>query len=149
MRFFHTRRKLARSEVARLVQIDYAREMAFVATTTDDAGEEKTLGVVRAVADPDNVGADFAIILRPECKGTGLGRVLMDKLIRYQRAAGTRQLIGHALSENQRIRALVHDLGFVEQPVPGDRGTVRMALDLQTEKAGRAAPEHADAPHVG
>jgi acetyltransferase len=105
MRFFYSRRSMERSELARLVQIDYAREMAFVATVPTP-GEEKTLGVVRAVADPDNIGAEFGIILRPELKGSGLGRVLMDKLIRYQRAAGTQRLIARALSENQRIRAL-------------------------------------------
>ena len=49
--------------------------------------------VARAIADPDNLGAEFGIILRPELKGSGLGRILLDKLIRYQRAAGTARLV--------------------------------------------------------
>jgi acetyltransferase len=44
MRFFYSRRTIERSELARLTQIDYEREMAFVATEADAAGAERTLG---------------------------------------------------------------------------------------------------------
>ncbi|MFL6664999.1 MAG: bifunctional acetate--CoA ligase family protein/GNAT family N-acetyltransferase, partial [Rhizobacter sp.] len=72
LRFFNTRRELPRSELARLVQIDYAREMAFVALDRRPDGSSETLGVVRAVADPDNVEAEFGIIVRSDLKGQGL-----------------------------------------------------------------------------
>ncbi len=132
MRFFYTRRVMERSELARLVQVDYTREMAFVATVTDEHGEEKTLGVARAIADPDNIGAEFGIILRPEMKGTGLGHVLMDKLIGYQRAAGTQQLVATVLTENDRMRQLGQALGFRERITPGDASTHELVLDLQS-----------------
>ncbi len=135
MRLFYSRRTMERSELARLVQIDYTREMAFVATAPDGAGGEKTLGVARALADPDNVGAEFGIIVRPEMKGTGLGRLLMDKLIRHQRAAGTRQLLATVLTENSRMRKLGHALGMREMPVPGDNSTLALVLDLQAAGA--------------
>ncbi|WOP14996.1 bifunctional acetate--CoA ligase family protein/GNAT family N-acetyltransferase [Ottowia sp. SB7-C50] len=131
MRLFYSRRTMERSELARLVQIDYTREMAFVATVPDGDGGEKTVGVARALADPDNVGAEFGIIVRPEMKGSGLGRLLMDKLIRHQRAAGTRQLTATVLTENHRMRKLGHALGMREQPVPGDTSTLALVLDLQ------------------
>lgn len=131
MRFFYSRRILERSELARLVQVDYTREMAFIATVPGPDGDETTLGVARAITDPDNFGAEFGIILLPEMKGTGLGRVLMDKLIRYQRAAGTRQLLATVLVENQRMRQLAQSLGFSERPTPGDASTHALALDLQ------------------
>jgi acetyltransferase len=66
LRFFSSRHDLPRSELARLVQIDYAREMAFVALDTRPDGSDETLGVVRAVADPDNVEAEFGIIVRSD-----------------------------------------------------------------------------------
>ena len=131
MRFFYSRRIMERSELARLVQVDYTREMAFIATVPDENGDEKTLGVARAIADPDNIGAEFGIILRPEMKGTGLGRILMDKLIRYQRAAGTQQLVATVLVENDRMRQLGQALGFSETPTPGDATTHQLTLDLQ------------------
>ena len=132
MRFFYSRRVMARSELARLVQVDYTREMAFIATVTGAHGEETTLGVARAIADPDNIGAEFGIILRPEMKGTGLGRVLMDKLIRYQRAAGTQQLVATVLTENERMRQLGQALGFSERATPGDASTQELVLELQS-----------------
>ena len=131
MRFFYSRRIMERPELARLVQVDYTREMAFIATVPDENGNEKTLGVARAIADPDNIGAEFGIILRPGMKGTGLGRILMDKLIRYQRAAGTQQLVATVLVENDRMRQLGQALGFSETPTPGDATTHQLTLDLQ------------------
>ena len=131
MRLFYSRRTMERSELARLVQIDYTREMAFVATASTPEGAEKTLGVARALADPDNVGAEFGIILRPELKGSGLGRMLMDKLVRYQRAAGTHRLIARALAENWRMRELARALGFSEAPVAGEADTLHLTLALQ------------------
>ena len=131
MRLFYSRRTMERSELARLVQIDYTREMAFIATVPTPEGAEKTLGVARALADPDNVGAEFGIILRPELKGSGLGRMLMDKLVRYQRAAGTHRLIARALAENWRMRELARALGFSEAPVAGEADTLHLTLALQ------------------
>ncbi|MFT3779458.1 MAG: bifunctional acetate--CoA ligase family protein/GNAT family N-acetyltransferase [Ottowia sp.] len=140
LRLFYSRRTLERSELARLVQIDYGREMAFVATAAGPGGEERTLGVARALADPDNVGAEFGIIVRPETKGTGLGRILMDKLIRYQRAAGTQRLTATVLTENARMRQLGQALGFSERPTPGEPGTYELTLPLQPAAMPKRQP---------
>ncbi|MDR2155520.1 MAG: bifunctional acetate--CoA ligase family protein/GNAT family N-acetyltransferase [Burkholderiaceae bacterium] len=141
MRLFYSRRTLERSELARLVQIDYTREMAFVATIAAANGDEQTLGIARALTDPDNAGAEFGIIIRPDMKGTGLGRILMDKLIRYQRAAGTQRLSATVLAENDRMRQLGRTLGFTDQPTPGNAGTHELRLDLQS--AAKARPKRA------
>lgn len=130
MRIFHSRRSLPRSELARMVQIDYTREMAFVATRTEPDGQEVTLGVVRASADPDNIDAEFGIILRPDLKGGGLGRILMEKLIAYQRSAGTRRLTAYVLSENTRMRRLARSLGFTDEMLPDDPSVHFLALPL-------------------
>ena len=135
LRVFYSRRTMERSELARLVQIDYQREMAFIATVPAGDGDERTLGVARALADPDNIGAEFGIITRPEMKGTGLGRILMDKLIRYQRTAGTQRLTATVLTENKRMRALGQALGFSDQPMPEDDGTRELVLELQPARA--------------
>jgi hypothetical protein len=81
MRIFYSRRSIERSELARLTQIDYEREMAFIATGSDPVRRAETLGVARALADPDNVEAEFGIIVRSDLKGGGLGERLMRKLI--------------------------------------------------------------------
>ncbi len=113
LRFFSTRRTLPPSELARLTQIDYAREMAFVAVRplADGAGQE-TLGVARGVVDPDNIEAEFAVIVRSDLKGKGLGRLLMDKLIAHLKARGTQRVIGHILHDNESMRGMARKLGF-------------------------------------
>ena len=138
MRFFHSRPRLERTELARLVQIDYTREMAFIATADDASGTPQTLGVARAIADPDNVQAEFGIILRADLKGRGLGRLLLQRLITYQRAAGTQRLVATILAENEGMRALGRRLGFTEQPTPGDACTVQLSLALQSGNAAGA-----------
>ncbi|MCL1961648.1 MAG: bifunctional acetate--CoA ligase family protein/GNAT family N-acetyltransferase [Desulfovibrionaceae bacterium] len=131
LRLFYSRRTMERSELARLVQIDYTREMAFIATAPGADGQERTLGVARTLTDPDNVGAEFGIIVRPDMQGSGLGRILMDKLIRYQRAAGTQRITATVLAENSRMRQIAQTLGFVDQPTPGNPATHELTLHLQ------------------
>ncbi len=134
MRVFYSRRTIERTELARMTQIDYAREMAFVAVAADPndpSGAEQTLGVVRAVADPDNIAAEFGIIIRSDLKGGGLGRILMDKLIRYARDNGTQRLVGTVITENRPMLDLARDLGFVLPDTEGAGQTCEIVLALQ------------------
>jgi len=111
-RFLGATRKIPRSQMARLTQIDYAREMAFIATTDEETGEPETLGVVRILTDPDDVMADFAIVIRSDHKHEGLGTVLMSKMIRYCRERGTSELAAPVLKNNTAMLALMKKLGF-------------------------------------
>jgi len=130
MRVFYSRRSIEHSELARLTQVDYTREIAFIATELDAQGAERTLGVARAVIDPDNRDAEFGIIVRSSLKGEGLGELLMHKLIRTLRERGTRRLVATVLLENQRMLDLARALGFVLLPVlPGD-DTRQLTFDL-------------------
>jgi acetyltransferase len=131
LRVFYSRRSIERTELARLTQIDYGREMAFIATSRDANGQEETLAAVRAISDPDNDSAEFGITVRSDVKGGGLGKRLMNKLIAYQRAQGTRWLVATVLQENDRMLKLAHELGFsVVKPAP-EPGVSAIQLDLQ------------------
>ena len=124
MRIFYSRRAIERSELARLTQIDYEREMAFIATGALADGGEETLGVARAISDPDNEVAEFGIVVRSDLKGGGLGERLMRKLIEHLRQRGTRRLVATVLRENERMLELARLLGFEfdkEQPEGGTR----------------------------
>jgi acetyltransferase len=130
LRVFSTRRSIERSELARLTQIDYEREMALLVTAPLADGTEETLGVVRALVDPDNIEAEFGILVRSDCKGMGLGRRLMDTLIAFLRGRGTQRLVATVLNENAAMLGLAKALGFTpnrQQPEPGAR---RIALAL-------------------
>jgi acetyltransferase len=130
LRMFVRMRELSAAQLARFTQIDYDREMAFIATQVRPDGTPETLGVARAVADPDNVQAEFAVTIRSDLKGKGLGTLLMRTLIDYCRASGTQELVGEALAENSGILRLVAGLGFTHKTLP-DGDTVGMFLNLQ------------------
>jgi acetyltransferase len=133
MRVFYSKRTMERSELARLVQIDYAREMAFIATGAGPDGQLQTLGVVRAIADPDNVEAEFGVIVRSDLKGSGLGLLLMQKMIAYLRAQGTQSLVATVLDHNERMLKLARELGFKEvSSSDGIRGTKAIYLSLSS-----------------
>lgn len=130
LRFFSPLRQLPHTEMARFTQIDYEREMAFIATRP--AGDHnETLGVVRAITDPDNLRAEFAVLVRTDMKGLGLGEVLMRKIIDYCRQRGTREIVGDILRENQAMRTLASELGFQPVGVPTS-DVVEVRLPLQT-----------------
>ncbi len=131
MRVFYSRRSIEPGELARLTQIDYEREIAFIAVETGPDHQEHTLGTVRAVVDPDNITAEFGIIVQSDLKGSGLGKLLMDKLIHTLRTQGTQRLVATVLSENARMLALQRDLGFVDSNSDRSDGTRDIELDLQ------------------
>ncbi|MEN3976684.1 bifunctional acetate--CoA ligase family protein/GNAT family N-acetyltransferase [Emcibacter sp. SYSU 3D8] len=127
-RFFGAIKPPGHETLARLTQIDYDREMCFIATR-GTAGEDETLGVVRAIADPDNERAEYAVIVRSDLKGTGIGQALMEKLIRYARTRGTKELWGTVLADNKAMLDLASRLGFHARP-EGAGGVVATTLVL-------------------
>lgn len=132
LRFFSAMKELPPAQLARLTQIDYDRAMAFIATQTGMDGEPETLGVVRAVADPDNHAAEFAIIIRSDLKGKGLGNILFRKLIAYLCSRGTRELVGEALAENTGMQHLMRRFGGTVTP-SRETGMVELRLELQAK----------------
>ncbi|MES2562563.1 MAG: GNAT family N-acetyltransferase, partial [Pseudomonadota bacterium] len=116
LRFLHAIGTLDHTQLARLTQIDYDREMAFIAVTDAHRGEPQTLGVVRAIADSDRTKAEFAILVRSDFKGKGLGVALLRKLVRYCREQGMSEIVGDVLRTNRRMLALAAELGFESGP---------------------------------
>jgi acyl-CoA synthetase (NDP forming)/GNAT superfamily N-acetyltransferase len=127
-RFFRALKELAADDLAYLTQIDYERAMAFIAVATAEDGQQETLGVVRVQADSDGESAEFAVLVRSDLKGQGLGSVLMEKIIRYCRQRGIRKLMGDVLATNDRMLQLASAHGFRSETVR--EGAVRVTLDL-------------------
>ena len=108
MRFLQPLKRLPQTLAARLSQIDYDREMALVAF--DPSGTEM-LGVVRLSADPDGARAEFAIIVRTDRQGSGLGYLLMSRILAYAWSRGIGRVFGDVLAENERMIELCRSLG--------------------------------------
>ncbi|MFL6692658.1 MAG: GNAT family N-acetyltransferase [Ramlibacter sp.] len=135
LRFFLSRREVPASELARYCQIDYEREMTFIALDG-----ERIAGEVRAVCDPDNVQAEFAIQVASEWQHLGLGRWLMGKLLGYLRARGTREVVGQCLQENAAMAALARNAGFRVRDAPEGIVTLQLALS-GLEQGSHPAPQ--------
>jgi len=130
MRFFGEVRQIHHHQMARLTQIDYEREMAFIATRVNKEGQPETLGVVRTVTDPDNLRAELAALVRSDMKGTGLGTMLLDKIIRYQKSRGTQAIYAQIMVENTAMQRLAAKSGFQRRPSQEDPDVVEMVLEL-------------------
>lgn len=127
-RYFSEINEFTHEDLANMTQIDYDREMAFVAVRRVDA-EEEILGVTRAISDPDNVDAEFAVLVRSDLKGLGLGRRLLEKLIGYTRDHGLLRLNGITMPNNRGMVTLARKLGF-DVDIQLDEGIVALALSL-------------------
>jgi acetyltransferase len=126
-RFFNRVREMPRSQLARTTQIDYDREMAFIAL---EPGSSLMLGEARAIADSGGTRAEFAILVRSDLKGHGMGYALLSKLIGYCRERGMRELVGQVLPDNKRMLELAESLGFKRRMLHLDgQFEVRLALD--------------------
>lgn len=116
--------------VARLTQLDYARAMAFAAVAPD-SGE--IIGVSRLHSDSQYRTAEYAILVRSDRKGQGLGWALMTELIRYAKSEGLIELHGDVLQSNDGMLQMCRALGFQVGSDPEDPAIALVSLDLRTQ----------------
>jgi acetyltransferase len=109
LRFFGPMREFSHAFIARLTQIDYARAMAFVAI---DEASHTLLGVVRLHSDANYEAGEYAILLRSDLKGQGLGWQLMHLIIAYAKSEGLKRIEGQVLTENTVMLRMCEELGF-------------------------------------
>lgn len=129
-RFFNSRKHFDHKELSRFAQIDYDREMAFVAKQN-----AVLAGVVRSWIDPDSITAEFAVLVGDEYAGQRLGYMLMKKMIHYlTHKRGVLQLIGSVLPNNYPMLKLAQRLGFSIDQNTKD-GFIELVLQLNE-------PEH-------
>jgi acetyltransferase len=141
-RFLAPRKEFSHKSVARFTQIDYARSMAFIAL---DKNQKELLGVARLAADPDYVKGEYAIMVRSDFKGTGIGWALMRHLIAYAEKEGLGELLGDVLANNERMLDMCRALGFEIAADPDDSSIrkVRLKLPANLNEAAQLAPDFA------
>ena len=137
LRFVTLRRQLPPKELARYTQIDYDRDMAFVAVGSSTNGADEMVGEVRMFSYSNEATAEFAILVRSDMKRQGLGRALLQKMIAYSKTSGAEELIGRIRLENQAMIALARCCGMTVEAQPGINIVVAH-LDLRPKQAKRA-----------
>jgi acetyltransferase len=123
MRFMQALRELTPDMLVRLTQIDYDREIAFLALTKVE-GREVEMGVARYAINPDKISCEFALVIGDNFQNKGLGNVLMQTLIDTARAKGLRYIDGEVLAHNTSMLKLMQRLGFEKHKSEIDDGVV-------------------------
>ncbi|MDN3277232.1 bifunctional acetate--CoA ligase family protein/GNAT family N-acetyltransferase [Frankia sp. RB7] len=126
LRFFAPMKEFTHEFIARLTQLDYARAMAFIAFDENN----EMVGVVRLHSDSVYESGEYAILLRSDLKGRGLGWALMQLIIDYARSEGLKTISGDVLKENVTMLEMCRQLGFEikADPTEPDICDVRLKL---------------------
>ncbi len=133
LRFFAPVKEFSHAFVARLTQLDYARAMAFIAI---DQASGAMLGVVRLHANANYDAGEYAVLVRSDLKGRGLGWLLMQAVIDYARAEGLRLVEGQVLRDNTTMLTMCREFGFEITPDPQDSDLVIARLRLPGKTGG-------------
>ena len=126
-RFFSAMKELSPEQTVRLTQVDYEREMAFIAVR-EATGE--TVGVSRLICETSGGAGEFAVIVQADMKGRGLAKRLMRRLIDWGRSRGLTDIVGQVLADNAPMLAFVRHLGFTVQRMQGESDVVEVRLPI-------------------
>jgi acetyltransferase len=75
--------------------------------------------------------AEYAVLVRSDLKGKGLGWLLMQTIIEYARNEGLGKIEGQVLNENRTMLRMCAELGFTitSDPNEPDVSLVKLSVD--------------------
>jgi acetyltransferase len=129
-RFMQSLQELTPEMIVRFTQIDYDREMAFVAVTDDDSSP-KELGVGRYIMNPDGNSVEFALVVSDESQCLGIGARILTTLMQAAKYKGVSLFESEVLSVNKPMLSLAKKLGFNIETIPGENEVVRVVKNLR------------------
>jgi acetyltransferase len=110
-RFFEQIKDITHELLIRFTQIDYDREIALIAETTE-RGKKKMIGVVRLKADPYIETAEFAIVVGDPWQFQGLGKKFTDLILEIAGEWGIKQVWAKYLKDNKAIDSIFRKRKF-------------------------------------
>ena len=129
-RFMQSLQELTQEMLVRFTQIDYDREMAFIAVTERNQSQYE-LGVGRYMMNPDGNSVEFALVVSDDCQGQGIGTRIMKTLLQTAKNKGVTFFEGEVLLINKPMLSLVKKLGFSIETIEDDNEVVRVVKDLR------------------
>lgn len=129
-RFMDSTRELPTSQLIRLTQVDYDRELGLIAVVKEQS-EERQVGSARYVQAPDGDSVEFVLAVDDAYQKFGLGRRLMETLIDCAREQLYRAIVGDVLSDNHKMLKLMTRLGFSILPHPDGNEIKRVVKILR------------------
>ena len=131
-RFFSVVKTLSPEILARFTQIDYDREISFVALD-DLAGEEQMLGIANIIGEPDGKRGEFSVLIGDPWQGMGIGAKLLLQCLKIAQERGMDIVWGTVLAENRYMLELGKKLGFSVAKAD-DGSEFKLTIDLKTAK---------------
>jgi acetyltransferase len=123
-------RMIARIETSclrRLIEIDHDREEAFAAV--DGSGAILGIGRIAGFDRPEIALPEIALIVRSDLKRRGLGRLLLERVLRYGIERGFSEITGFVMAENRPMLELARHIGFrINRTALGTELEVRLCL---------------------
>ena len=110
-RFFQIIKDLPHEALVRFCNIDYDREMAFIAETRE-LDRKIEIGVARLILEPNKRHGEFAVVVADKFQTQGLGIKLVDMLIEVAREKAVESIYGILMPENIKMIRLCEKLGF-------------------------------------
>lgn len=138
-RFLYAMKELTPDMADRLCRPDPGVEFALVAAEPLPPGEALVGAVARVSVVPNTRTAEFAILVSRYIAEMGLGRQMMQRLVRWSRGKRIEQLYGDVLEHNSPMLSLARSLGFRREHGES-QGLVRVVLDLRKPRPVAAAP---------
>ncbi len=126
-RFFEPLKEITHEMLIRYCNIDYEREMAFVAEY--EAGKNKRIvGVSRLIINTDQQTAEYAVLVADDFMALGLGLKLSDKIVGFAKEKNLKKVYAVTLADNKRMKALGRKLGFITKV--RDNNEIELVLEL-------------------
>jgi acetyltransferase len=91
---------------------------------------QMAIGVVRIHSDSIYENGEYAILLRSDLKGRGLGWALMQLIIEYAKSEGLKRISGQVLQENSVMLNMCRDLGFAIESDAAEPTLCDVTLEL-------------------
>ena len=108
---FLGRYRISDEMIRRFTDVDFRRDMAFVALR-EEGGKQTEIGVCRFCTSDEGESCECAVTVSDEYQGKGLGTLLMRHLIEVARERGIKRMVAIELAENIAMHALAESLGF-------------------------------------
>jgi acetyltransferase len=102
-----------------------------------DTGEPVAVG--RLAASDSSEEVEYALTVRSDLKGHGIGFFLLGRLIEIARNKGYRRIVALVLRENERMLQMAREYGFRIVEDDSDPGVLQASLDLGEGRATATA----------
>jgi acetyltransferase len=121
--------RVMHERLARICHVDYDREIALVAETTDTSGERNVMGIVRLSRIHATNEARLSILVGDPYQGIGLGGELVRRAVDVARSEHMDRLTAILTEDNLVMRRIFEKLGFSMQPIDKEK-LIAAFLDL-------------------